>query len=198
MFETVEVIARYDPLIDRVMPVMISLRDRTRETVILGKRQQERVIYLAVVESEQMVRYSSHSGDFKPLHASASGKVLLASLSREERRKVFEQLRLKALTSHTITDIEELEKNLLRGLARGWQQVEGENVPDVIAIAAPVVINAETYALVVTGPLHRMKVNVDKHSKALLEASRCLESGLPLEEPPSDTEGADFTLSSAE
>jgi len=142
IYETAEVIARHDPLIDRVRPVMITLRDRTQETVILGKRQEERVIYLVVVESEQLIRYSAHSGDFKPLHATASGKVLLASLSSEERLRVFEQLRLKAYTGNTITDIQELEKDLFRGAALGWQQVEGENVPDVVAIAAPVVINS--------------------------------------------------------
>ncbi len=173
-------IARHDPLVDRVRPVMVTLRDWTRETVILGKRQGEQVICLAVVESEQLIRYHTHSGDFKPLHASASGKTLLASLNVEERRKVFEQLRFKAFTSHTIIDIQELEKDLLGGLARGWQQVEGEHVPDVVAIAAPVVINTETHALVVAGPVQRMKDNIDRCTKALVEASRCMEIGIPL------------------
>jgi DNA-binding IclR family transcriptional regulator len=181
MCETAEVIARHDPLIERVRPVMTMLRDLTQETVILGKRQAGRVIYLVVVESEQMIRYSTHAGEFKPLHATASGKVLLGSMGREERRRLLEQLLIKPFTSQTITDIRELEKDLLRGSARGWQQVEGENVSDVVAIAAPVVLNGETYALVVTGPIHRMKKNLDQHGKVMIVACRCLEAGLPLE-----------------
>jgi DNA-binding IclR family transcriptional regulator len=74
-----DVIARCDPLVDRVLPVMTSLRDRTKGTIILGKRNEERVIYLVVVESEQTIRYSARPGVFKPLHGSASGKVLLAA-----------------------------------------------------------------------------------------------------------------------
>ena len=61
------------------------------------------------------------------------------------------------------------------GSARGWQYVEGENVPDVSAIATPVNLNGEVYALVVTGPIHRMKSELDRHIRALLEARGRLE-----------------------
>jgi IclR family acetate operon transcriptional repressor len=177
LYDMAEVIACHDPLIARVLPVATALRDKTEETVILGKRYGEQVVYLAVVESEQQIRYSAHPGDFKPLHGSASGKVLLAALSEEERSRFLEHLRLPRITQRTITSHGGLEDDLRAGMARGWQYVEGENVPDVVAIAAPVALNGEVYALVVTGPIHRMKDRVDAHVQALIEACRDLEIG---------------------
>ncbi|MGA8828559.1 MAG: IclR family transcriptional regulator [Syntrophobacteraceae bacterium] len=176
LYIVAETIARCDPLIDRVLPVMTALRDQTKETVILGKRQDDQVIYLAVVESEQMLRYSARPGDFKPLHGSASGKVLLAALPEEERHALLERLQLTHITPRTITSIRALEHDLHTGLARGWQYVEGENVPDVIAIAAPVDLNGEIYALVIAGSIPRMKDRLDEAGIALIGAARCLES----------------------
>jgi DNA-binding IclR family transcriptional regulator len=177
LYDMAETISRHDPLMERVHPVMTALRDRTRETIILGKRQEDRVLYLAVVESEQTIRYSARPGDFKPLHGSASGKVLLAALGDEKRRSFLERLPLPALTPRTFTSVQALEEDLRAGAARGWQYVEGENVPDVIAIAVPVNLNGEVYALVVTGPMHRMRDDVDRHVPALVEARIQLESG---------------------
>jgi len=168
-------IASHDPILERVIPVMTALRDRTKETVILGKRQEDQVIYLAVVESEQTIRYSARPGDFKPLHSTASGKVLLAAMSDGERRRLLDRLRLTSVTPRTITNVSALEEELRAGVVRGWQYAEGENVPDVIVLAAPVERNGEVYALVVTGPIHRMKREVGRHAKALLEACRRLD-----------------------
>ncbi len=176
LYVVAETIARCDPLIDRVLPVMTALRDQTKETVLLGKRHDDHVIYLAVVESEQTLRYSARPGDFKPLQGSASGKVLLAALPEEERHALLERLQLIPITPQPITSIRALEDDLRTGLARGWQYVDGENVPDVIAIAAPVDLNGEIYALVIAGPIPRMKDRLDQASIALIEAARCLES----------------------
>jgi DNA-binding IclR family transcriptional regulator len=175
LFIMADVIARCDPLVDRVLPVMTSLRDQTKETIILGKRNEERVIYLVVVESEQTIRYSARPGVFKPLHGSASGKVLLAALSDEERQALLKRLKLAPITPRTIANVRALEDDLRAGSVRGWQHVEGENVPDVSAIATPVDLNGEVYALVVTGPIHRMKSELDRHVQALLEARGRLE-----------------------
>ena len=95
-----------------------------------------------VVESEQTIRYSVWPGVFKPLHGSASGKVLLAALSDEERHALLKRLKLAPITPRTIANVRALEDDLAAGSARGpWQDVEGENVPDVSAIATPVNLN---------------------------------------------------------
>src|SRR5690606_38186406 len=44
-----------DPVATRCLPALTALRDQTNETVILGTRQDDRVLYLLVVESGQTI-----------------------------------------------------------------------------------------------------------------------------------------------
>jgi hypothetical protein len=94
------------------------------------------------------------------------------------------EARLAPITPRTIANVRALEDDLRAGCARGWQYVEGENVPDVSAIATPVNLNGEVYALVVTGPIHRMKSELDRHVRVLLEARGRLEFDGRSTEPP--------------
>jgi len=114
-----------------------ALRDRTNETVIFGARQGERVIYLAVVEGRQTIRYISQAGALKPMHASAVGKALLMAMPLPERTKLVLRLALAATTSRTITSTDALLADIEAAASRGYAQTEGENVADVMAIALP-------------------------------------------------------------
>jgi len=93
-----------EPRLARIEPVLVALRDDTGETVIVATRQGDRVIYLAVIEGQQTIRYTARVGDFKPLHSSSAGKVLLSALEPVERAKIVAKLKLHAVTSGTITD----------------------------------------------------------------------------------------------
>src|SRR3546814_9587506 len=73
------------PSIPRLEPLLEKLRDATNETAILGTRQGDRVIYLAVAEGQQTIRYMSRAGELKPIHASAIGKALLTTAPADER-----------------------------------------------------------------------------------------------------------------
>src|SRR5450830_1546323 len=86
LFDIAREIYEKDPFVERVMPLLERLRDASRETVILGKRQGDAVIYLQVMESTYSIRYSAKPGEFKPLHCSAIGKALLGSLKEADLR----------------------------------------------------------------------------------------------------------------
>ena len=90
MYDIARDIHEKDPFVERVMPLLERLRDASRETIILGKRQGDAVIYLQVVESQHPIRYSAKPGEFKPLHSSAIGKALIGSLKEPELRAVLE------------------------------------------------------------------------------------------------------------
>ena len=47
---------------------------------------------------------------------------------------------------------------------------QGENVPDVTAVAVPVWLNNELYALAIAGPAHRMDPQFKEIAKALMAA----------------------------
>ena len=94
MFDVMRDIAAKDPLVERATPVLERLRDATRETIILGKRQGDSVIYLQVVEGLHSIRYSAKPGEFKPLHSSSIGKAFLGTLKERELRAWLEDQQL--------------------------------------------------------------------------------------------------------
>ena len=158
-----------EPWMERFEPRLVALREATQETTILGKRQGDQAIYLAVIEGPQNVRYSAQAGDLKPLYSSSIGKALLSALSRAEREATVAKLSLEARTGSTITDRTALLADLDRCAARGLAETRGENVPDVMAIAKPVRLGDDLYAIAVAGPMHRMMVSVDRHQAHLAE-----------------------------
>lgn len=73
-----------------------------------------------------------------PLHVTASGKLLLMSCSRDERRRLLGTGPFEALTPNTITDPEALEVELETTRARGYSTNLNENFIGVSAIGAAI------------------------------------------------------------
>jgi len=169
-------VAAHDPLMERVAGLLDALCAATGETVVLGKRSGNAVAYLNVVESANPIRYSAQIGERKPLHSSAAGKALLGAMAPAERAALLATLKLARVTPSTIVKRELLEKDLAAGAQRGWYATRGENVADVHAIAAPLRLDGETYALVLAGPAHRMESGLKAHAAALLRTRREIEA----------------------
>jgi len=146
-----------DPIAGRVSPALAALRDATGETVTLGTRQDDQVLYLLVQESAQAIRYSSKSGEFKPLHSSSIGKLLLSSMSPAELKEWLKTHELNRLTDRTIVSARQLLADLDITRARGYSISRGENVPDVMGIAASLRLGGSTMCIGVAGPLQRME-----------------------------------------
>lgn len=168
MYDVASDILAKDPFVEHATPVLERLRDATRETVILGKRQGESVIYLQVIEGPHPIRYSAKPGEFKPLHSSSIGKALLGSLKEPELRSWLQGRQLRSITSATQTDHEQLAQEILDSRKMGYFVTRGENVSDVWAVATFLTINNETLAVAVAGPRHRIEGNVAECAKLLV------------------------------
>lgn len=171
LFEVAQTIAAREPWIELLQPVLSDLRDDTRETVILGKRQGNRVIYLEVFEGPQTIRYSASAGDLKPLHSSSIGKALLGMLAPADLTELLKHLQLKPVTKATITSRQRLITDLERSRRRGFFMTAGENVTDVTAVAAGLRLNSEEYGIAIAGPMSRMRENLSAHISSLKTAS---------------------------
>jgi len=169
-------ISRAIPLLDKLEPHLSQLRDDSEETVVLAKQQGDLVTYLDVFECNQSVRFSPISGEMKHLHSTASGKAILASMPNHEREMFLRRAPLEWRTPNTITDVERLRQEIEMGRQRGWCNIEGENIPDLMAIAAPVKINEEIYVIVIGGPIQRFKPLVNEHAKKLLTVCNAIET----------------------
>lgn len=163
-----------DAFLQRAAPLLEALRDTTEETIILGKRHGQAVLYLEVFESRQAIRYSARPGDRKPLHSSSIGKAMLGTLKEPELWSTLQDLEMPAVTESTTTDPKKLFEDIRRGKKRGYFLTQGENVGDVWAIAATVEIGSEQFAIAVAGPHHRMKQYLAVRVRELLGTCNAL------------------------
>jgi IclR family acetate operon transcriptional repressor len=158
----------HDPFVQLATPLLERLRDSSQETVILGKRQGEAVIYLQVFESPHSIRYSARPGQFKPLHSSSIGQALLGSQKEADLRHQLSGRSFAPVTPATITGADMLIADVLDGRRRGYFVTRGENVPDVWAVSAFLSVQSETLAVAIAGPRYRMEHHVIEHAQLLL------------------------------
>lgn len=188
LFDVASAIAVGEPWMVRIEPILTRLRNQTHETVILGKRQGDRVVYLNIIEGPQSIRYTARAGDLKPLHSSSIGKALLGALDPTELADMLKQLTLNRVTEATITDHDTLLVNLDRGRKLGYFVTMGENVADVMAVATTVRLDSDVYGIAIAGPIHRMEDDLTRHVSALMAACAAL-SDMHQERSPAPRRG---------
>jgi DNA-binding IclR family transcriptional regulator len=119
-------------------PILDRLVKACGETVHLGILQGESLLYIDRREPEEAaVRLAALPSPLTSLHASASGKVLLAFGSAELARKVL-AADLAQYTPHTITDADRLRDELDAIRAAGYAVNEQERFIGVRAVGVPV------------------------------------------------------------
>ena len=108
------------------------------ETVQLAVLSGIEILYLAKEDGTRPVRLVSDTGQRLPAYATALGKVLLASLSDAELKERLSNAPLTRMTSHTITSIPHLMRELALVHTRGYA-IDNEEVEDgLLCFAAPV------------------------------------------------------------
>jgi DNA-binding IclR family transcriptional regulator len=175
MLENARRIAEHDPLADLAYPVLEALHVSSGETALFSRRAGDQIVYVDVIESEHKIRYAAQAGEFFPIHCSASGKAIIASLSEPERRELVARLPLARMTPTTVTRRPALLKELALSTERGWFVNRGEHVADVMAVAMPVRVNGEVCAIGIAGPIQRIEAALEKHLKALRAQHQILE-----------------------
>ncbi|WP_416968794.1 IclR family transcriptional regulator [Streptomyces sp. 4F14] len=119
-------------------PICERLAEEIGETVNIAVLQEHYAINLYQVRGPGAVAVHNWVGQLTPLHATSSGKVLLAALPATERAALLAEAGLKKLTSRTITARTKLEKNLAESLERGYAYTLEELEVGLHAMAAPV------------------------------------------------------------
>jgi DNA-binding IclR family transcriptional regulator len=121
------------------LPILQDLADDTGELVQLGVVDGDRLLFVAKAEGrDQRIRMVSMLGQFAPLHATAAGKVFLASLPTAQALALARRQGLRAFTRRTVTSVAALRRELWRVRRLGYAVVEEELFEGAGAVAAPV------------------------------------------------------------
>jgi DNA-binding IclR family transcriptional regulator len=155
-----------------------SLSEEIGETVHLGRLDGPNVIYLAKRESAHALRLYSAVGRRLPAHATALGKSLLAQLTDEE---VDQRLTwpLAALTERTITDADELHRELAAIRERGYAHDDGENAEGIRCTAVALRPTRGSYnAISCSVPEGRMSAEREAEIARLLTQAAAMVNSL--------------------
>jgi DNA-binding IclR family transcriptional regulator len=151
-------------LVEVARPAIVELMRRSGETVFLGTLSNDRtsIVYVDRVESDHVIRYAGGVGDRRPLHATSSGKAILAFLSAEEREEILTSLSLARHTARTVTSLPALRAALDEIRRAGVCVTIDELVPGASGIAAPVFDRHGRVAgaCAIGGPTHRVRPKV--------------------------------------
>ncbi|HET9349616.1 MAG TPA: IclR family transcriptional regulator, partial [Arthrobacter sp.] len=113
-------------LVREARPVMESLAEEFKETVNLAVLRSNFAVNVDQAMGPSTLATYDWVGSLTPLHATSSGKVLLAALSADERDRVLKETGLPARTPRTITDRNKLETQLLAVARDGYGVVREE------------------------------------------------------------------------
>ena len=163
-------------------PALRELMQRTGETVFLGALGGDgtAVVFVDKVESEQVIRYAAGVGARRALHATSSGKVILAFLPAPERERILRALPLKRYTDRTVTSLPALRAALEEVRRAGVCVNLDELALGAAGIAAPVFDRAGRVigACAIGGPTERVRPRLERLAAEVTAAARAISARL--------------------
>ena len=124
---------------DSALPPMRELHERIGESINLGVRQGDEIVYVERTSSgRSSVRVVHLVGARAPLHVTAAGKLYLAEESAEKLREYARRTGLPGYTPTSITGVSQLEREIDRVRRHGIAFDNEEIEQGLRCIAAPV------------------------------------------------------------
>jgi len=143
------------------LPVMRRLRDATGESVNLGVADQGDVVFLAQVESRELMRAMGKPGGRMPLACTAMGQAILAAMPDPDVSEYIQRHGLPRRTASSIARPTRLHEALAEARRAGYAVDHEENAVGLRCVAA-VVHNeyGRPYAAVsIAGPTVRVTLS---------------------------------------
>lgn len=152
---------------------MTRLRDATGETIHLAIPDSPRLVIVARVDGTNSLRTFLPLGTQAPLHATASGRALLAAMPDDAVEEVLDS-GLEQFTPSTLVDREDIRREIARTRERGYALNVSEWRADIAAIGVSIVSRARVpvAALAISMPMSRYQ-EIDKAPVAALAISAC-------------------------
>ena len=173
-------------LLDRLVwlakPFMEEIAEKTNETVFLGVRHPinpDKVLIKECVEGKKEFNINAAPGIKIPLMAGAVGKVFLSELNEKDLLNFLKSKRLPKYTDKTITDLEEMVKEIKKVKELGYATDFEEYLPGVVAVAVPVYFDERIIgAMWVAGFSSQFDEKLLKKAKEMLKSASKILSKL--------------------
>lgn len=146
-------------LVKHGRPVVEEVADATDEYVTLATEYQFHSMHVYRIEGREALPMDSYLGSQFQLHATATGKAMMAHKESAEIDRYIEEVGLTEFTDHTITDPDELREDLERTREQGYSLEDNERIDGSRGVGAPIT-NRTTGevlgVLAIAGPVNRV------------------------------------------
>jgi IclR family acetate operon transcriptional repressor len=138
--------------------VLRALVDELGESCNVTALSGNEIVYLDRMETTAPLRIYLHPGSRVPVHASASGKMIMSQMTSAQRRKLLAHAPLQRHTPRTITDLEELEAQLVQVQQDGYAVDDEEFLKGLVCVAVlvPSPSGRSNLCIAVQGPAVRI------------------------------------------
>lgn len=138
--------------------VLRRLVDEIGESCNLTSLSGNEVIYLDRVDTDEPLRIHLGPGSRVPAHASASGKMILSQFAPAQRDRILSMDRLRAFTTHTLTDPDALHAEIQRIRSDRYALDRQEYLDGLVCIAVlvPNTTGRSNMCVAVQAPIMRL------------------------------------------
>lgn len=152
-------------------PILRTLTEATQETSALNLLKGDRSEVVCAALSPRRLLSTMRVGDTAPLHATSSGKALLAHLPADMRRDYLAHARFERITPRTIRSARELKTQLDKIARTGLAYVFEEFTPGIVGMARPILDDSgfPLAAVNIAMPATRFDSDSEKRCAAALE-----------------------------
>ena len=166
-------------MVNVATPLLEDLSRESGESGHFGVRMGDAVVVIARTSGPGAFQLTERVGVVRPVHCTALGKIILASLRPDQLTRFLERIELKPSTDKSITSssvlLDEIEQVRRTGVAFD----DGEFNPEVRCIAVPVMdFTGQTVgALGISGPVWRLSIQaLQNHSRTIRAAANRLSA----------------------
>lgn len=167
---------------DIVKPYLKQLSSQSGESACLAIEEEMEVIYIDVEDGvDGMLKIMQRIGKRAPLHATGVGKLFLTQYPPEKLQRLVQEKGLSALTKHTLTTLDGLQKAIQTIKAQGYAMDDEECELGARCVAAPLYNydNKVIAAISITGPSMRLNnEKLERLKKLILETSQTISMQL--------------------
>ncbi|MBR4612021.1 MAG: IclR family transcriptional regulator [Kiritimatiellae bacterium] len=133
-----QVADHWQTLREQSRPILKELRDATGNSVFLGVIENDKLLCLSLLQRGDDFFSFPPQNWADQLHSTASGRLLVALMDTESRRRLLRRIQRRQVTSQTVTDATRLEE-LCEGIAADrYAEVRDESVEGTWSLAVPV------------------------------------------------------------
>lgn len=152
-------------------PHLQDLVDELGETVNMAMLDGSHASLIAQAAAPRAMRLALEVGSRAPLHCTALGKAILASLPRSQVHSILDRVGLERMTDRTVVELAALDEVLAEVRDRGFAVDDGELEVGLRCIAVPVLDSPAPMAISISAPSPRLPDEATKELVARLEST---------------------------